>query len=160
MNELPNTPAGLMHLMPSTGSQITSFSNGIVQAVRRGEENPLDVLLQIRAMEKALKIILDNVKPYAEREAEKYPGDKFDFKGNEVAKCDVKTDYDYTASNDPIYERLLYDFEQANKKLKERETFLKAIKEPMTLVDDLSGEVAEVRPPLKRTVSGLKITIR
>jgi hypothetical protein len=30
----------------------------------------------------------------------------------------------------------------------------------MTLVDDLSGEVAEVRPPLKRTVSGLKITIR
>jgi hypothetical protein len=160
MTDLPNTPSGLMRLMPSTASQIQSFANGIVQSVRNGNEDPLDVLLQVRAMEKALKIILDNVKPFAEREAEKYPGNKFEFRGNEFAKCDVKTEYDYTTSKDPIYERRLYEFEKAQKELKEREAFLKAIKEPITLVDDLTGEVVEVRAPLKKTVSGLKITIK
>lgn len=160
MNELPNTPSGVMELLPSTSQQITLFSNSIIQQVRAGNEDPINVLLQVRAMEKALKIIYDNIKVFAEREAEKYPGDKFDFKGNEVAKCDVKTEYDYTKCNDPVYERVLYEFEQAEKKLKERETFLKALTMPITIVDDLTGEVVSINPPLKKSVSGLKITIR
>lgn len=160
MNELPETATGLMHLMPSTSSQITSFSKQIVDAVRTGNENPINVLLQVRAMEKSLKIIYENIKVFAEREAEKYPGDKFDFKGNEITKCDVKTEYDYTKCNDPVYERVLYEYEQAAKKLKERETFLKALTMPITIVDDLTGEVVSINPPLKKSVSGLKITIR
>src|SRR5690606_10263102 len=160
MTDLPNTPSGLMRLMPSTASQIQSFANGIVQSVRNGDEDPLDVLLQVRAMEKALKIILDNVKPYAEKEADKYPGQTFDFKGNEIAKTDVKTEYDYSVSGDPIYQQRLYEFEKAQKELKEREAFLKAVKEPMTVVDPITGEVSELRPPLKKTVSGLKITLK
>lgn len=160
MSDLPNTPAGLMMLMPSTSSQINSFSKGIVDAVRAGNENPLNVLLQIRAMEKSLKIIYENIKMYAEREADKYPGDKFEFKGNEVAKADVKTEYDYSKCNDPIYEKILYEFEQAQKVLKERETFLRALTTSMTMVDPFTGEICTINPPLKKTTPGLKISIK
>lgn len=160
MSDLPNTPMGVMELLPSTSSQITSFSKQIVDAVRTGHENPLNVLLQIRAMEKSLKIIYDNIKVFAEREAEKYPGDKFDFKGNEIAKCDVKTEYDYLASGDPIYERLQYEAEKAAKELKDRETFLKSIKAEMTIIDDYTGEVVTIKPALKKSTPGLKISIR
>lgn len=160
MSDVPNSPMGVMELLPSTSQQITMFSNNIVQQVRNGNENPIRVLVQSRAMEKAIKIIIDNVKMFAEREAEKYPGDKFEFYGNEIAKAEVKTEYDYLGSQDPVYERVLYEFEQASKKLKEREAFLKTVKEPMTIVDDMTGEVVTIHPPIKKTVSGLKVTIK
>ena len=160
IDNTPDSPSSLMNLLPSTSQQINTFALGIVRAVRDGQENPLNVLLQVRAMEKAIKIILDNVKPFAEREAEKYPGNHFEFKGNDIAKADVKTEYDYSVCNDPVYEMKLYEYEKALRELKERETLLKAITEPITVVDPLTGEVCEVRPPLKKTVSGLKITLR
>lgn len=159
-SDLPNTAAGLMHLMPSTSSQINSFSAQVINSVRAGEEDALNVLLQVRAMEKSLKIIHENIKMFAEREAGKYPGDKFDFKGNEVAKCDVKTEYDYSKCNDPEWERLLYESEKADKELKAREAFLRALTGPLNTFDDQTGETITINPPLKKTTSGLKITIK
>ena len=160
MNHDISTPGAVLNILPSTSDQVNRFAKSIVDDVRNGDMNPLDVMLQVRATEKVIKIILDNVKPFAEREAEKYPGNHFDWRGNDIAKAEVKTEYDYSVCNDPVYEMKLYEYEKALRELKERETLLKAITEPITVVDPLTGEVCEVRPPLKKTVSGLKITIK
>lgn len=160
MNELPSSPASLMHLMPSTGEQINTFALGIVRAVKDGEENALDVMLQLRAMEKAFKVINEQIKDNVVTEANKYPGTTFKYRGVELAKGDVSTTYDYAVCGDTIWERLRVDADTAKLKQSERETFLKSLKEPITIVDEMTGEVVEVRPPLKKSVAGVKFFIK
>ncbi len=150
----------VINLLPSTSDEMNRFANNVIQAVKNGEENPLQMLVQIRAMEKAFKIITEKIKENYLTEADKYPGDKFDFKGNSIQKGDVHTEYDYTVCGDPIWEQRKTILDMAESQLKERQEFLKALREPITLVDDESGEVATVRPPLKKTTPGLKVTIK
>lgn len=81
MNELPDSPQGVMNLLPNTSQQITTFANGVINAVKDGNENPLNVMLQIRAMEKAFETIKNSIKENVIREADKYPGTTFIFRG-------------------------------------------------------------------------------
>lgn len=160
MTDLPNTAAGVLRLTPSTQDEINRFSNQIIQAVKEGEENPLDILLQIRALEKVFKIVLEKIKDNYMTASDKYPENEFEFKGNKVQKADVWTDYDYSVCGDPIWEQRKSTQDAAANLVKEREAFLRAIREPIIIVDDESGEQATVRAPLKKTVPGLKITIK
>lgn len=160
MSDLPETPQGLMQLLPNTSSQIESFTRGIVSAVQNGEANPLNVMLQIRALQKACEEISKQIKDNVNTEADKYPGIEFEFRGNKLVKGDVSTTYDYSASGDTIWERLKVDADTAKDKLSERESFLKSLKQPMTIVDELTGEVVTIRPPLKKTVPGVKFFIK
>lgn len=160
MTDQPETPQGLMYLLPNTSSQIESFTRGIVNAVMEGNENPLNVMLQVRAMERACKAIADQIKDEIITEADKYPGVEFEFRGNKLVKGDVSTTYDYSVCNDTEWERRKVDADAAKDRLSERESFLKGLKEPITVVDHLTGEVVTVRPPLKKTTPGVKFFIK
>jgi len=154
------TPVSVINLLPSTSDEVNRFANNVIQSVKNGEENPLQMLLQVRAMEKAFKIITEKIKENYLNEADKYPGDKFDFKGNMIQKGDVHTEYDYSVCGDPIWVQRKGILDMAKDQLDERQEFLRALREPMTIVDDESGEVATVRPPAKKSTPGLKITIK
>lgn len=153
-------PTSVITIGPSTSDEVNRFANSVIQAVHKGEENPLKLLIQIRGMEKAFKIIAEKIKDNYMREAEKYPDTKFQFMGNEVSKGDVYTEYDYTVCGDPIWETRKTILDMAKSQLDERQEFLKALREPITIVDHESGEVATVRPPLKKSTPGLKVSIR
>jgi len=43
---------------------------------------------------------------------------------------------------------------------KERETFLRALKEPMEVLDNMTGEVIILRPPVKKSTEGVKVSIK
>ncbi len=93
-------------------------------------------------------------------EADKYPGTTFEFLGNQVQKVDTYTKYDYSACNDPEWNRLSKEVETLQIKLKEREAFLKANKASFSLLDDSTGEVVVIHPPKVNRSAGLKISIR
>jgi hypothetical protein len=160
IDQSPSSPISLLNYLPSTGEQVNTFANGIVRSVKDGQENPLNVMLQIRAMEKAFKVIMDQIKDEVVTEADKYPGTTFKFRGVDLAKGDVSTSYDYTICGDTEWERRKVDADSAKEKLSEREAFLKALKEPVTIVDEMTGEVVTVRPPLKKSVAGVKFFIK
>lgn len=160
MTEGPGSPSALLHLNPSSAQQIEFFASSIINEVKNGNESPLRVLIQLRAMEKASKQILDGIKDELITEGEKYPGKEFEMWGNKIEKTDVKTEYDYSVSGDTIWERLNTDSETAKSKLDDRQKFLRGLKEPMTVVDELTGEVVTIRPPQKKTTAGLKVYIR
>lgn len=160
MSELPSTPIGTLRLFASTQTQIDVFSDSIIHAVKQGEANPLDVLIQIRALQKVSDRVLKEINDNLLTEAGKYSESSFDFMGAKVEKAELGTKYDYSVCGDPIHERLVYRSDMASEKVKEREMFLKALKEPITIVDDESGEVCRISPPIKKSTSGLKISIR
>ncbi len=156
----PQSPRDLLTLMASTSTQIDVFSDGVIQSVKEGEINPLTVLIQLRAMEKATDRILKEIKENLLTEAGKYSGNDFEYMGNKITKAEHGIKFDYSTCGDPVYKRLSDVSTQANEQLKERETFLKAVKHPFNFLDESTGEVFIISPPTKKSTSGLNVSIR
>lgn len=160
METLPQTSTELLTLMASTSTQIDVFSDGIIESVQRGEINPLTVLIQLRAMERASGRILKEIHENIMREADKYPGNEFEFMGNKMTKAEHGTRYDFSNCGDPVYNQRYKLSKEVSEQLKERENFLKAVKAPFSLLDEGTGEVSIISPPTKKSTSGLNVSIR
>lgn len=160
MSDLPNSAYGVMRLLPDTKTGVDIFSKQLITAVENGEVNPLQLKALFKVMEKVSEKVDEGIKDSLLREADKYNEKKFNMYGFDIEKAEVGTKYDYAACGDPIYNHRLQIFLEAEKQLKERAEFLKALHEPLTLVDDESGEVATVRPPLKKSTTGLKFSMK
>jgi hypothetical protein len=157
-----STPIGVLSFMPETKAQVQTFAEMIRLEVINGNINPLEVMARVKAVEATIKAVLDmpEIKDEARAEAEKYGEKSFDFKNFRVEQAEVGVSYDYSGCGCPIYNRLEAEFKTAKKLLSDRETELKALKNPQTVVDDITGEVATINPPLKRSTSGLKFTLK
>lgn len=157
---LPTTAASVLHLMPASRAQVDKFSDDLIESVRNGELDPIE----LRATFKALEMVMDRVAketlPNALTASDKYPGERFEAFGCAIQKGDVRTEYDYASSGDPVYAQRFKIAEQAKEQLKEREAFLKAVKSNMTIVDEASGEVVTIKPPVKKSTPGLKFTVK
>lgn len=160
MNDSPRNPTELLMLNPSTQTSIDIFSDGVIESVQRGEINPLTVLVQLRAMAKASERILNEIQPNLLKEAELYPEKEFDFMGNKISKAEHGTKYNYEVCKDPVYQQRLAIVEESTKQLKEREAFLKDVTSKFSLLDEGSGEVIEIHPPVKTSKSGLNVSIK
>jgi hypothetical protein len=160
MSDLPDTPLSALSLMPSTASEVAKFSKGIIESVKEGRANPIKVLVMLRALEAVSELVRDEIGENISREADNYSEKKFDAFGALVTKEDVGVKYRYETSKDVEWERLNTDFETIKRQKSERETFLKALKTPMTVVDPDSGEVTEIRPPFKTGKPGLKVFLK
>jgi len=160
MEFTPQSPRELLTMMASTSTQIDVFSDGVIQSVQAGEINPLAVLIQLRAMEKASGRILKEIAPNLLKEADQYPGTEFEYAGNKITKAEHGTKYDYSNCGDPVYQRLFEVAFEANGQLKERENFLKSLKKPITVADEATGEMATINPPTKKSTSGLNVSIK
>lgn len=160
MNELPQTATEYLTLAPNTQTSIDLFSDSVIQAVQAGEVNPLTVLIQLRAMEKASGRILKEIHENVMREADKYPTNEFEYAGNKLTKSEHGTRYDFSKCDDPTWARCYKIAQEATEQLKERETFLKAVKAPFSLLDEGTGEVVEIHPPTKKSTSGLNVSIK
>lgn len=160
MTDLPSTAIGAARMLPTTQTQIDIFSDQVIESVRNGEANPLEVLIILKAFEKAQERIIKEIRENFVTEAGKYPETSFEFNGAKIEKVEVGTKYNYAICNDPIYKNRLEIAEKAKEKLSERETFLKAIKEPINIVDEETGELIKIIPALKTSTSSLKVSIR
>ncbi len=159
-NYLPSTAIDLLRLGATSQAQIDSFSDQLIQSVKNGEANPLEVLVQLKAFEKVSNRVIKETKEEQMKEAEKWAEKEFNQYGATISKAPVKTEYDYGVCQDYIYLDLFNKANEANAKLKERQEFLKALHAPMTVVNDDTGEVSKIYPPAKKQTDGLKISIK
>jgi hypothetical protein len=160
MEIYPSSPRELLTMMASTSTQIDVFSDGVIESVQGGEINPLTVLIQLKAMEKATERILKEIRPNLLTEAAKHPGNEFEYMGNKITKAEHGTKYDYSKCGDGILHYLEANFEKAEKELAERKAFLKAIKAPIELFNSETGETSAITPPTKTSTSGLNVKIK
>lgn len=160
MEYAPSSPTSLLNLLASTSQQIEFFSSSIINEVKNGHESPLKVLIQLRAMEKSSKQILDAIKNEILTAADKYPGKEFELWGNRLSKEEVGVKYDYSHSKDTVWESLNTDLETTEAKLRERQEFLKTLRGPLHVVDELTGEIVTICPPKKTSTTSLKVFIK
>jgi hypothetical protein len=155
--ETPNTPMSALRLMPSKASEVATFSKGIIEAVRSGNANPLEVLVMLRSLEAVSELVREEIQDNINAAADRFTEKKIEMYGAIIEKTELGTKYDYAKSGDTEWERLKTDADTAKARLSERETFLKSLKEPLTVVDESTGEVCQIRPPFKTSKSGVKV---
>jgi len=155
----PDSPVSLFRLFPASIAQVDSLSDGLIEAVRNGEVNPLELLASLKATAMAIERVIKETRENQLKEADKYPGTSFEAFGCKIEKAEVGTSYDYASCGDPIWEQRAKILAEAKLQLTERETFLKAIKSPMGIVTE-DGEAVAITPPLKKSTSGLKVSVK
>lgn len=160
MNDnLPSSAFGVVRLFPDTKQGIEMFSTQLIRAVENGEVDALQLKAYFKAMEKVIEKVDKSTRDSQMTQAEKYGEKKFRAHGMQIEIAEVGTKYDYESCGDIEWERWDSSVKSAEESRKNRETFLKTLKEPMTLVNEETGEVYKVRPPVKRSTTGLKFTI-
>jgi hypothetical protein len=155
-NQLPETAIGTLKLMPSTAFEVAKFSTLLIKSVRNGEINPLELIVQLHALTKVYEEVREEIEENVLREAEKFPEKVIERYGARIEKSEVGTKYNYLKTGDLEYEELHAEAESANRKLKEREAFLRALKEPQAMISR-HGESYTAQPPFKTSKSGFKI---
>jgi hypothetical protein len=157
MNQLSETATGALAQMPSTATEVAKFSKLLIQSVKSGDVNPLQLIVQLHALTKVYEEVREEIEENVLKEAEKFPEKVIERFGARIEKSEVGTRYNYCASKDIEWERLDSEFKTIERKRKEREEFLRALREPMTAVNEETGEVYKIMPPFKTSKSGFKI---
>ena len=160
MSDLPDSAIGALRMFATTKTQIDVFSDQLIASVKQGEVNPLEVLIQLQAFEKVTKRVLEEIKDELLTASAKYSETRIELYGSIIEKAELGTKYDYSVCRDTVFERLEADANIASENLKTRQEFLKTLKEPLVIVDEMTGEVTKIYPPSKKSTSGLKVTIR
>lgn len=155
----PNSPMSMLRLMPSRVKEVATFSKGIIDSVRNGNASALEVLVMLRACELMAKEVIEEIKENILNEANRYNEKSIEMYGARIDKGDVKTEYLYETSGDSQWEELDAEIKSLTARRKEREEFLRAIKDPVLLVNKDSAEEL-VKPPVKRTTEGVKVYIK
>jgi hypothetical protein len=153
------TAISTLSQLPETKQQIETFAYSLEQGLINGQIIASDLLRFQKAMEK----VFDKIKPTLIENAlneisnfEKNPI----IKGSEFSIVEAGVKYDYSDCNDLEYNSLSIQLEALKSTLKDRETFLKSIKQPMQMIDENSGEVFTIYPPKKSSTTTLKVTFK
>lgn len=160
MNNLPQDAYSALTHMPSTAAEVARFSKQLIQDVKEGQINPLKLLVMLRSLEAVSELVREEIQTEIQTEAEKHSEKKFDAYGAIIEKSELGTKYAYTKSGDIEWEQLNSELETITRRKTERETFLKSLKEPLTLVNPDTGEVYDIKPPFKTSKSGIKIYLK
>ena len=157
---VPDTALGVLEMFNPTKEGIISFSAKVINDVENGKVDPLRVQLLCKTLEEISDKIKNGIKDNLKTAAAKYGDKPFMFAGAEFHLTSTYTKYDYSECGDPAWEEWSFDESSAKRKREDRETFLKSLKEPITMVDDRTGELCTVRPPVKKQTEGVKISIK
>lgn len=149
-----------LDLFQASRTGIDVASDQIIELVRSGERNPLEVLAWADAVEEVIKRVKKETKDAQLTEAGKHPEKTFTVYGTTFTKAEHGTKYNYAGCGDTVWERLDADVKSAEAKRADREKFLKALKGPEVVVDQMTGEMVTITPPLKTSVSGLNVVIK
>jgi len=139
-------------------SNIPEAVAAIATAVDSGEINPLKALTLLKIYETIVTTARKEIMQQALKEAAKYGKGECEMLGFKIQQAEAGTSYDYSGCGDLEWERWDAQVLSATNSRKDREAVLKALKEPMTLVNEDTGETYRVNPPLKKSTTTLKFT--
>jgi hypothetical protein len=155
--QVPDSPMSMLRLMPNKTTEIASFVKQIISAVKSGDANPLEVLVMLRSLELVSELVREEIEENVLTEAEKHSENKFNAYGAIVERCEVGVKYDYSSSGFTEWEQWDVVVRNATETRKEKEAFLRALKEPITTLNENTGEVETIRPPHKTSKSGVRV---
>ena len=151
-------PATWVQTYGLTKSEQTDMAQQIIDRVNDGELSAMEAKLFLKSAESVVSRAMEGIDPLARREAERYGEKSFRLKGVNVELANTGTKYDYSECNDPELTNLQEKLDEIKKQVTARQKFLQTLKKPTTIVDDATGEIITINPPVKTYNEGLKIS--
>lgn len=149
------------------------FAQRTIEQIEDGELNPLEVHMQVKAMEDIITLLTSTDEKKNTRgckiahrykkllfdEAEKH-GKTFEYHNSKFAQREVGVKYDFSLCNDPVLGVLEFEKEGIDLKVKERQDFLKGI--PAEGIDFMTeeGEIVKLYPPLKTSTTSITVSMK
>lgn len=145
----------------TTKEGVERFVDQVVSEVRDGAYNPLQLKIFLKAIQKSCEEIEKQTNDLSLTEAEKYNQKSFEIMGAKVELAQLGTKYDFSVCGHPALSNIDEQIKILTAEKKKIETMLKTISKTMMICDESTGgEQVEIRPPVKSSISGLKITIK
>ncbi len=138
-------------------SRIKDIANKAALSIDDGNCDPVDALIFVKKGSELFKELDAKIRPIAEG---KQIGVDFQKFGVKITEGMTGVKYDFTTCNDDVWNNLNDTVEKGKELLKERETFLKSITKKLTVVDEGTGDVTEIHPPIKSGKLGFTLTIK
>ena len=157
VSEILIEPEQLREIVPSTGYGIKEFANTILQRIEDGESDPLEIHVQLKAIEKIFKEVSesDGYKASVRNSAEAY-GKEFERFGATIKLAEAGVKYDYSECGHVYYEELCQKIETMTEKKKEYESDMKKIKVAKEFT--FYEKVHTVYPPKKSSTSTVNVS--
>lgn len=148
-----------LSLFETTKSERQDFAQSVVNNLKEGLSDPLKVHLQVKCMEDLIKQITSHpeYKDLTLDEAAKY-GKSFEMHNAKFEVKEMGVKYDYSNCGDPIYNRLAEELAELEKKVKDRQAFLKAVQPGTELL--IEDEVIVLYPPIKTSTTSITVNLK
>lgn len=146
--------------LPYSKADIQDFFNKILDLLDAGTHKPSDILLRFKAFDKVFDAVKPHLTELVVNEISLYPKAEANILGAEFKVAEAGVSYDYTRCGDVKWESLNQQLESIKVDIKKREEFLKGIKGHETIVDEISGEILTIYPPIRKSSTSIKVTIK
>lgn len=148
-----------LSLFETTKAERQDFAQSVVNGLKEGLSDPLKVHLQVKCMEDLIKQITSHpdYKDLTLDEAAKY-GKSFEHYNAKFEIKEMGVKYDYSNCGDPIYNQLANDLAELEKKVKDRQAFLKAVQPGTELL--IEDEVIVLYPPVKTSTTSITVNLK
>ena len=148
-----------LSLFETTKAERQDFAQSVVNGLKEGLSDPLKVHLQVKCMEDLIKQITSHpdYKDLTLDEAAKY-GKSFEHYNAKFEIKEMGVKYDYSNCGDPIYNQLANELAELEKKVKERQAFLKAVQPGTELL--IEDEVIVLYPPVKTSTTSITVNLK
>ncbi len=150
----------VINISPSTKEEAALFAQKLIADVQGGTVNPLALAVKMNAIIKSLEAVKTAINDQIMEEAYKYSSKGFEAYGAEITIQELGTKYDYSGCNDKAWQNA-DAVERSGKESKAlREKFLKVLPAPMPTYDEETGETHTINPPIKKSTTGIKISLK
>jgi hypothetical protein len=147
-----------LHIKSITESNKTELENLAGLLFEKSEGYEMELYIFAKKLEFLSKAIQEISNETALNEADKLKGSIL--YGSEINVRETGVKYDFQKCGYSAYNNLFLKKKEVESEMKTMESLLKAISKPTTIVDDATGEILEVKPPLRSAGTSIVLTIK
>ena len=147
-----------LHIKSITESNKTELENLAGLLFEKSEGYEMELYIFAKKLEFLSKAIQEISNETALNEADKLKGSIL--YGSEINVRETGVKYDFSKCGYSAYNNLFLKKKEVESEMKTMESLLKAISKPTTIVDDATGEILEVKPPLRSAGTSIVLTIK
>lgn len=150
----------LNNAMALSKSSQADFAQNLIKSVTEGEVDPIAAYCQIKGLCDSLGIFLksEDVKEAVDKAKEKWGSAPAEFQGAKLTIAESGVKYDFSVCKDSKWDELYERKKEIEAQMKERETFLRGIRNCETVVDEETGVVEKLYAPARSASSCVKVT--
>jgi len=152
----------LQLIFETTKEQRVEFTYQLIERLNAGELDPLKTHLQVKALEDMLETLKGN-KHYKDAvlQAAVLNGKDFEYMSAKFNIREVGVKYDFSKCESPAYEEIMADYNDASKRKKDMEDFLKKVPHSgLDIINGVTGEVTRVYPPAKSSTTSVAVSLK